>query len=596
VSGGPAVTERSLRWKVLVYLGALVTAPCAPRHLGPGPPVEPVLRVETGRHAAYIESIGADAAGRFLATASRDKTLRVWDLATGGLLRTIRPPIARGGREGELYAAAISPDGEVIATGGATGYEWDRDESIYLFARSTGRLLRRISGLPDIVKGLAFSADGRRLAATTGMQGVRLYRVADGKELGRDPYGWDSYGVDFDKSGRLATTAYDGCVRLYDPDLKLIAKVETRGENPFGIRFSPDGRLVAVGFYDATGIEVRSADDLADRYLPDVSGLDNGDLAVVAWSADGRTLYAGGLFQRNDLNPILRWADAGKGARTELTTGASDLIGSLQPLPRGRIAFGAGDASWGVLTASGGRERLIGPATADLREMGAEFRVDATGDAVKFSYRRGAEPATFQVKQRALLAGPADDRMSSPRHEAPGLVIKDWDFGTAPSLNGTRLKLRPYEQSRSLAISPDGRFFVLGTVHELYCMDPSGRERWTIFTPGATWAVNVSGDARIAVAAFGDGTVRWFRAADGRELLALFLHADRKRWVAWTPAGYYDTSPGGEDLIGWHFNRGRDAAADFFPASRLRDRFYRPDVVARILDTLDEAKAVKPGA
>ena len=53
-----------------------------------------------------------------------------------------------------------------------------------------------------------------------------------------------------------------------------------------------------------------------------------------------------------------------------------------------------------------------------------------------------------------------------------------------------------------------------------------------------------------------------------------------------------DASVGGEELIGWHVNRGPDAAADFFPASHFRDRFYRPDVVARILDTLDEGKAV----
>ena len=94
------------------------------------------------------------------------------------------------------------------------------------------------------------------------------------------------------------------------------------------------------------------------------------------------------------------------------------------------------------------------------------------------------------------------------------------------------------------------------------------------------------------VAAYGDGTIRWYRLSDGKELLAFFPHADRKRWVLWTPSGYYDASPGSEELIGWHLNRGQTQAADFFPASRFRDRFYRPDIIDRVLDTLDEAQAL----
>ncbi len=63
--------------------------------------------------------------------------------------------------------------------------------------------------------------------------------------------------------------------------------------------------------------------------------------------------------------------------------------------------------------------------------------------------------------------------------------------------------------------------------------------------------------------------------------------------MAWTPSGYYMASAGGEDLIGWHVNNGADTAADFFGAGRFRDRFNRPDVVQRVLTTLDEASALR---
>ena len=94
------------------------------------------------------------------------------------------------------------------------------------------------------------------------------------------------------------------------------------------------------------------------------------------------------------------------------------------------------------------------------------------------------------------------------------------------------------------------------------------------------------------MAAYGDGTIRWRRLSDGQELLALFVHAIDRRFVAWTPKGYYAASPGAEDLIGWHVNRDWDHAPDFYPASRFRDQFNRPDIVKRILDDLDEDKAI----
>jgi hypothetical protein len=165
--------------------------------------------------------------------------------------------------------------------------------------------------------------------------------------------------------------------------------------------------------------------------------------------------------------------------------------------------------------------------------------------------------------------------------------------GLEPKLNGTRLYLEPYEASRSLAIAPDANTFVLGADYSLHLFNRNGVELWRVVAPSVAWAVNISGDGRLALVAYGDGTIRWYRMSDGKELLAFFPHKDRKRWVAWTPSGYYDASPGAEDLIGWHVNNGRDAAADFFPVGQFRSTYYRPDVVAKILQTGDEQLALK---
>jgi len=49
--------------------------------------------------------------------------------------------------------------------------------------------------------------------------------------------------------------------------------------------------------------------------------------------------------------------------------------------------------------------------------------------------------------------------------------------------------------------------------------------------------------------------LRMERYSDGKERAAFFPHADKKRWVVWTPSGYCDASRGGEELIGWHVNK-----------------------------------------
>jgi hypothetical protein len=133
----------------------------------------------------------------------------------------------------------------------------------------------------------------------------------------------------------------------------------------------------------------------------------------------------------------------------------------------------------------------------------------------------------------------------------------------------------------------------LGAEFRLRAYSRGGVLRWQQSAPGAVWGVNVSADGRWVVAAYGNGTIRWHRASDGAEQLTFYPHPDKKRWVLWTPSGFYDASPGAEDLIGWHLNHGKDTAADFFPASRFRGQFYRPDVLAKILETRDESEAVR---
>lgn len=588
-----------LRWNgVAILLGlCLVAQTRAAEH-----PTEPLLRLETGMHTAPIKRLATDREGRWVVTASHDKTARVWEVASGRLLRVWRPPQGDGD-EGKLYAVALSPDGTTMALGGWTQFHDGQNtlapdgHSIYLVDRESGRLLHRIAGLPNVVTHLAYSPDGRWLGASLGDAGVRLFDAASGTEAGRDAdYKGASYSAHFRAdSRRLVTTCEDGQVRLYAVEaghLRLLRSTRPGGgPDPYFARFSPDGRSLAVGFTDSTIVQVLDAETLTEVARPATTGVDNGNLGTVAWSADGRFLFAAGRWNVEGKWPVRRWT-VGRWTEFKDVPLAAHTVMDLAPLPDGGLLFAAADPTWGGLSREGQVVRRQDSVLADFRGHGNELRLSADGLRVRFGYEYGGrEAATFDLSSRSL--GSDDPSLTAARTEAPGLTIEGWKNTTTPRLNGQAVELRPYETSRSLAIAADGRHFVLGADWSLRFYERTGHERWQIPVPGAAWAVNLSADGRYVVAGYADGTIRWHRVTDGKELLVLFPHNDRQRWIAWTPEGYFDASPGAEDLIGYHLNRDRDQAGDFVPARQLWETFYQPGLIAHRLDADGDARVAQ---
>lgn len=164
-----------------------------------------------------------------------------------------------------------------------------------------------------------------------------------------------------------------------------------------------------------------------------------------------------------------------------------------------------------------------------------------------------------------------------------GITVTDWNDSYSPKINSKSTHfLKTNERNHCVDISKDAKKIVFGTGWNIYCTDAAGTKLWTAPVQGEAFAVNISGDDKTVVAA-GDGTIRWYSMADGSLLLSLYLHPDNKRWLLWSPQGYFDCSPGAEELIGWHVNQGADKEALYFPASKFYEQFYVPNLGARVL-------------
>ncbi len=572
------------------------------------PPTTPFLRIHGDDHTAVILGLAASPDGRLIGTASYDRTIRFWSAQSLEPIATVHLPAGEG-IEGATFTAEFSPDSQTFVTGGWTG-GWNGGQGpwcFYVVDVKTAQLSRAVCDMPTAANHFSFSPDGKYLAAMLKVDGVRIYRTADYSVAFQDrDYQEAGIWVEYSGPRRLVTSAADGKVRLYEHDERELRLIASRtlpdARKPNGLSVSPDGKLIAVGYSEPEAgdpiwppaVDVISADNLATVFRPAMGGIEGGSLRRVAWSADGSTLYAGGTWHKGNRYPLRRWANGGRGRPADIASAPSEII-RLRALPQGGLVFAGSVAS---LTVVGTSDRVVAERQAiiaDYTDIGDKLGISADGLTVQFAFERSAaRPASFSLSDHQMRFGEAAVAMTFPVTDHPDLDVRDWANSYAPTLDGKLLPMvRADEKTYALAFMPKHKSFVLATSYNVIRYDSEGKILWSTKVPFRARGVVVSDDARLVVAAISDGTIRWYAADTGLELVAFFPHRDGERWVAWTPSGYYMASVGGDGLIGWQVNRGRDRASDFFDAGTFSDQYYRPDIVIRTLAMKDEGVAIR---
>ncbi|MGF1582956.1 MAG: WD40 repeat domain-containing protein [Gemmataceae bacterium] len=279
------------------------------------------LKVFEG-HTAEVLALTFSPNGRLVASGGADNTVRIWDLETGKEVRKCQ------GHFGTVFGVVFSPDGKHL-------YSCSEDKTIRKWDVETAKELQRYAGATDYINGVAISPDGKWLAGAGQDQFVRIWDVESGKQLhAMKKHARFVFSVAFSPDGKnLASASSDRTVRIWGVKTGQEQKVlEGHMDQVLSVVYSPDGSQLLTASEDET---VKLWDATTGKLMRTYKG-HNAVVGTAVFSPDGVRFLSG-----SDDQTLKLW-DVRSGEIIRTLTGHKEAIYRVVVSSDGRRALSCG--------------------------------------------------------------------------------------------------------------------------------------------------------------------------------------------------------------------------------------------------------------
>ena len=478
-------------------------------------------------HSDSVRAVAYSPDGKRVATASMDKTAKIWDAVTGKELLTLR------GHSDIVKDVAFSPDGRFIAT-------VSDDKTAKVWDAATGKELLTLRGHSDIVVGVAYSPDGKRLVTASWDKTAKLWDAVTGHELLTLSTSGSVLGVAFSPDGKQIATA-NRSVKLWDADSgQLLRTLRGHTSGVSCVAYSPDGKQLASGSFEDMA---RLWDLRSGRTLRTLGG-DRSVVDRVAFTPDGRALaIASGntayLFETASGNELWSYS-------THNNQVSGELDGVAISPDNNHMAIGIMDNTAKILQPGSGPEL---PVLGKVQPSSSISRVAFSPDgkrvaAISMDYKAkvfdvvsGNSLWSLPADSGAIFAlafNPDGKRLAS----ANDRTARVWDAAT-----GKLLLILPESHSddvMAVAFSLDGkRLATASNDRTVKVWDAVNRQLLLTLRGHSNYVHDVafSPDGKRLATASNDKTAMVWDAISGEHLLTLSGHSDLVTGVTFSPDG-----------------------------------------------------------
>jgi WD40 repeat protein len=487
-------------------------------------------------HDNVVRSVHFSPDGKLLVSTGEDGTIKLWQVETGTEIKTLQS------HNPMLSSVSFSPNGKLLAVASFNG-------TVGLFDLEQNKLLKIIPAHQDIAAEVSFSPDGKTLASASYDKTVKLWNVEDGTEVQTLSGHRDRLtSLSFSPDGKtLASASFDRTVKLWNlEDGRVLQTLEGHNAPVLGVRFNAAGRMLAsAGEDDSIKLwDLSAAKDVEPYTLK----AHQGHVLDVAFSPDGQTLasasadYTMRLWKLTGIEPRTLQAHPGRVWSVSFSPDGKFLVSSSahgsmklwrvedefspEPLTRFRTLMGHHGNVWNANFSSDGKT------IASVGEEGTIKLWDANtgkllGNLAGHSDRLAR--VSFSPDNQ-LLASTGDDG-----------TVKLWDVKQRSLLQtrlGTATHLSRRRRLTSVRFSPNGKMLV--SVSEqgflnLWNIQDGQLLRTFKGHSGRITSVQFSSDGQMLASASADHTVKLWNVGNGAVLKTLTGHRNYVTAISFSP-------------------------------------------------------------